>query len=128
MKTEYMKDLPYPNDLPQEVDRWVTKCISCNLQFVKTLTYSFSYADADMYPNVHVISKLFLTLPVGSCTRGRSFSALRHLKTKTEGGLCGLAMLHVHRNDTYRQVNPDAVIKRWDSNGDRKIHRLSTVI
>jgi hypothetical protein len=46
-------DLPYPNDLLQEVDRWVAKCICCNLQFVNALTYSISYADADMYPNIH---------------------------------------------------------------------------
>jgi hypothetical protein len=124
--TKYMNDLPYPNDLPQEVDRWVAKCIRCNLQFVNTLTYSISYADADMYPNFHVILKLLLTLPVGSCTRGRSCLALRHLKTKTKDRLCGLAMLHVHRNDTYRQGNPDAVIKRWDSNGSRKIHLAFT--
>ena len=126
MKTEYMNDLPYPNDLLQEVDRWVAKCICCNLQFVNTLTYSISYADADMYPNIHVILKLLLTLPAGFCTRGRSFSALRHLKTKTEDRLCGMAMLHLHRNDTYRQVNPDAVIKRWDSSGSMKIHLAFT--
>ena len=89
-------------------------------------TDSISYADADMYPNVHVVLKLLLILPVGSCTRGRSCSALRHLKTKTEDRLCGLAMLHVHRNDTYRQMNPDAVIKRWDSSGSRKIHLAFT--
>jgi hypothetical protein len=36
-KTEHMSDLPYPNDLPQGVDRWVAKCIPRNLQFVNTL-------------------------------------------------------------------------------------------
>jgi hypothetical protein len=82
MRKEHMNDLPYPNDLPQEGDRWVAKCIRCNLQLFNTLTYSISDADADMYPNV--ILKLLLTLPVGSCKRGRSSSALRHLKTKME--------------------------------------------
>ena len=52
MKTEYMNDLPYPNDLPQEVDRWVVKCI------VNTLTDPISYANADLYPNVDMILKL----------------------------------------------------------------------
>ena len=37
MKIECWNDLPYPNDLPQEVDRWVAKCIPCNWQFVNTL-------------------------------------------------------------------------------------------
>jgi len=60
MKTEYMNNLPYPNDLPQEVDRCVAKCIRCNLQFVSTLTDSICYADPDLYPSVHVILKLLL--------------------------------------------------------------------
>ena len=67
MKIECWNDLPYPNDLPQEVDRWVAKCIRCNLQFVNTLEDSIFYVDADSYPNIHVISKLLLTLPVGAC-------------------------------------------------------------
>ena len=45
MKTEYINNLPYPNDLPQEVDRWMAKCIRCNLQFVNTHTDSLFYAD-----------------------------------------------------------------------------------
>ena len=81
MKTEYMNDLPYPNDLPQEVDKWVAKCTRCNLKFVNTLTDSISYVDVDLYPNVHVILKLLLTLAVGSCACERSFSAFRCLKT-----------------------------------------------
>jgi len=132
-KTEYLNDLPYPNDLPQEVNRWVAKCICCNLQFVNTLAVSISYADADLYLNVHVILnlKLLLTLPVGSCAYQRSFSALRCLKTwcratLTEDRLCWLAMLHVHRNDTVGQVNPEAVLKRWDSSGNREIHLAFT--
>ena len=76
MKTEYMymNNLPYPNDLQQDVDRWVAKCIRCNLEFVNTLTDSISYDDADWYPNVHVILKLCLTLPVGSCACERSLA------------------------------------------------------
>jgi len=126
--------LPYPNEtytsIPQEVDRWVAKCIRCNLEFVNTLTDSISYADADLYPNVHVIIKLLLTLPVGSCACERSLSPLRCLKTwcratLTEDRLCWLAMFHVHHNDTVGQVNP-AVLKRWNSNGNRKINLAFT--
>ena len=82
-----------------------------------TITDPISYADAGLYPNVHVILKLLQTLPVGSCACERSFSALRRLKTwcraiLTEDRLCWLAMLHVHRNDTVWQVNPEAILKR----------------
>ena len=73
MKTEFMNDLLYQNDLPQEVNRWVAKCIRCNLRI--------SYADAELYPNINVILKLLLTLRVGYCARERSFAALRGIKT-----------------------------------------------
>jgi hypothetical protein len=115
MKTEYMNDLPYPNDLPQEVDRWVTKCISCNLQFVKTLTYSFTYADsdiylcwrwhllmltltftyadADMYPNVHVILKL----PVHEGGLSRLFGTWRQKrKIACVGWRCFTSTVMIH--------------------------------
>jgi hypothetical protein len=38
----------------------------------------------------------------------------------------GLVMLHIHRNDTVGQCNPEAVLKRWDSSGNRKIHLTIT--
>jgi len=44
----------------------------------------------------------------------------------TEDRLCGLAMIHVHRNDTVGQVIPEAVLKRRDSSGNRKIHLVFT--
>ena len=43
----------------------LVKCIRCNLEFVNTLTDPIYYADADLYPNVHVILKLLLTLLAG---------------------------------------------------------------
>ena len=75
MKREYMNDLPYSNDLQQDVDRWVAKIrkmYPLQLEFVNTLTDPISNADADLYPNVHVILKLRLKLPVGSCACERS--------------------------------------------------------
>jgi hypothetical protein len=46
--------------------------------------------------------------------------------TVTEDRQCGLAMIHVHRNDTVGQVIPEAVLKRRDSSGNRKIHLAFT--
>lgn len=62
-----MNALPYPNDLGQEIDRWIAKCNRCSLSFLQTLTDSIRYADPALYPNIHFILKLLLTLPVGSC-------------------------------------------------------------
>jgi hypothetical protein len=44
----------------------------------------------------------------------------------TEDSMCELAMIYVHRNDTVGQVIPEAVLKRRDSSGNRKIHLVFT--
>ena len=48
----YMNHLSYPNDLQQDVDRWVvkfTECIRCMQLGVCQHTYPISNADADLY-------------------------------------------------------------------------------
>jgi hypothetical protein len=55
MKTEYMNDLPYQNHLPQEGDRW-----GCKMYLLQLTDSQISYADTDLYPNVHVILKLYI--------------------------------------------------------------------
>ena len=95
----------------------VTKYIRCNLQFVNTHRLNFvpkcdfSYFD--------------------SCVCEKPFSAHRLFNTwcratLTEDRLCVLAMLHVHRNDTIGQVKLEAILKRRDSSGNRKIHLAFT--
>ena len=78
------------------------------------------------YPNIRQILLLLLALSVGSCSCERSCSALRQHKTwnrstMTESRLCGLAMLHIHRNDDVGHIECVAVLKRWDSSGHRKV-------
>ena len=48
------------------------------------------------------------------------------LAKMTEDSLCGWAMIHVNRNDTVGQVIPEAVLKRRDSSGNRKIQLAFT--
>ncbi|XP_053381948.1 52 kDa repressor of the inhibitor of the protein kinase-like [Mercenaria mercenaria] len=56
-----------------------------------------------LYPNIHVVLKILLTMPVSTASAERSFSSLRRLKTylrntMTEERLTGLALMHIHRN------------------------------
>jgi hypothetical protein len=105
--------------------------MGCKMYLLQLTDSQMSYADTDLYPNVHVILKLLLTLSVRSCACERSFSALRCLKTwcratSTEGSLCVLVVIHVHHNDTVGQVNPKVVLKRWDLSDNWKIHLAFT--
>ena len=87
-----------------------------------SLQTAIKLANKDLYPNVFIILQVLLTLPVTSVCCERSFLSLRRLKTweRTTIGsdrLCGLAMLHVHRNDTVDKVR---VLKLFDSTSHRR--------
>ena len=84
------------------------------------LQKSLSYAHEDFYPNIKRIFIILLTLTVTSVCCERSFSPLRRLKTwetatMDEERLCGLAMLHVHRDMNV-------------SKGNNKITELRTIL
>ena len=77
----------------------------------------------DLYPNLHTVFHVLLTMPVTSATAERSFSALRRLKSymrSTMGSerLSALALLHVH-TDIFPDVTK--VIKDFDATGHRRI-------
>ena len=58
----------------------------------------------DMFSEVYKLLRLFLTIPVTTCTAERNFSALRQMKTylsstMTEERLNNVMLLHVHKDE-----------------------------
>lgn len=56
----------------------------------------------EIFPNVHILLKILVTLPVTTCSSERSFSTMKRLKTylrnsTSESRLNGLALMSVHR-------------------------------
>ncbi|CAG2233315.1 unnamed protein product [Mytilus edulis] len=100
----YSPDLPDVNTWEQEVTRWKVKFSDIpKAKLPGTLKSSLKQAHQDFYPNIRRIFVLLLTMPVTSVCCERSFSGLRRLKTwerstMGEERLCGLAMLHTHRD------------------------------
>ena len=91
-----------------------------------SLQYSPSYAHEDFYPNSRRIFIIMLTFPVTNVCCERSLSSLRRLKTwekatMGEERLCGLVMLHVHRD---MNVSRENILRRFDETGHRKIGTL----
>ena len=79
--------------------------------------------DKDAYPLVHMILTILTTLPVSNASAERSFSALRRLKTwlistMTEQRLCGLALMHIHRDV---QIDVQKVLDRFSKSAKRRI-------
>jgi hypothetical protein len=91
-----------------------------------SLRQSLSYAHEDFYPNIRRIFLILLTLPVTSVYYEKSFSYIRRHKTWERGTmgeerLCGLAMLHVHRD---MNVSRENLLRRFDETGHRKVGTL----
>ena len=86
------------------------------------------FASQFMFPNIHAILKVLLTMPVSTATAERSFSGLRRLKTylrsnMSETRLSGLALLHIH-HDT--EIDIPEVARKFDATGTRRIAFLHT--
>ena len=106
-----------------EISRWTKKT---EMLTEKSLQETVRIANKDLYPN-NLVLRLLLILPVTSVCCERSFSSLRRLKTweratMSSERLCGLALLHVHRD----RVNPDRekLLKKFDSSGHRRVGKF----
>ena len=124
MVSWYKEDLPEPDTIDQEIDRWKVKIKNhTGTALPSTAKETLDRFDMQYFPNIHCILSIYLTLPVTTCSCERSFSAMRRLKTWLRSSmgnerLSGLAMMHVHRN---RTLDPEKVLKRWDVSGHRRI-------
>ena len=129
IKKEFLQDLPSPGTYDQELDRWQQPAqeMGTDAKCQQLVDLLGSTTLAQFYPNVHAVLSLLLTLPVGSCSCERSFSALRRLKTWTrtsmgETRLNGLALLHIHReHPLVNGLESLEVLKEWDASMHRRI-------
>ena len=91
-----------------EFGRWQRKWIAINSsERPSSIRESLDEYAPELYPNISILLKIFLTIPVTTATCERSFSALRLLKTYLrstmgEERLNGLALLAVHKDITFK--------------------------
>lgn len=74
IKKEFAEDLPMPQSFEHEVIRW--KFAQQDNDSITSLAEAVASCDERLYPSISTIFQLLLTLPVGSCSCERSFSAL----------------------------------------------------
>jgi hypothetical protein len=128
VQKEFDGDLPSTLTLYQEIERWKVYCQEEKMKNIVSLTDALKIANPMLFPNISAILQLLLTLPVGSCSCERSFSAMRRLKTWQRSSMGetrfnGLALLNIHDGDDVGMVDPSAVLKRFDI-GNRRIGQL----
>lgn len=123
----FQTDLADKDGISQEFERWKTFCGNLPNDGSERSSLSNAIILADFYPNLHVIFRILLTMPVGSVPCERSFSAMRRLKhwgrsTMTEDRLVGLALLFVHR---HQMVSVDNILTKFANSKKRRIGPLN---
>lgn len=107
------------SDFDVELERWKWKHRDGNELMLKDCVN----ATRNLYPNLHNIFLVLLTMPVSSASAERSFSSLKRLKTylrSTMGAdrLTSLALMHIHKDTP---VDFDRALQAFDGSGHRRI-------
>lgn len=81
---------------------WVAKWNEPECEVPVKLVDALSACDAMAFPNIHVLLRLALTLPITSCECERSFSQLKLIKTSrrsttSANRLSGLSLMKINR-------------------------------
>lgn len=113
----YDADLTEPDVYRQEVQRWRVRwsLLPAEQKPNDDVATCLNQIDPQMYPNIHSIFLLLLTMPVSTATAERSFSSMKRVKTylrstMTTERLSSLATLHIHRDE---DVNIEKVVNTF---------------
>ena len=122
IKEEYEPLLPHPSRLDSELDSWKQAIQDSTVPPTRELTEALDHA-YDLFPNIHMILKVLLTMPVSTATAERPFSTLTRLKTylrNTMGDerLTSLALLNIHQKTP---ISTEKALRDFDSTGHRRI-------
>ena len=121
IKAKYAAHLPYPSSFESEVTTWKHHIAESSLSDKgMDLLFACNFADDNKvyYPNIHTILILLLSLPVGSCSCERSFSALRRLKTWCRSSMTDEQLDHL----ALGYINPpENILQAWDRSGHHRI-------
>ena len=102
----YKEDLPHPVMLCTEYNMWVMKWKqqhTDSTDITNKLVDTFNSCSELQFPNLHVLLRVALTLPITSCESKWSFSQLKLIKTSyrstmTNNRLGGLALMKINRD------------------------------
>ena len=102
----YKEDLPHPVMLCTEYNMWVIQWQQQHTDITditNKLVDTFNLCSELQFPNVHVLLRVALTLPITSCEIKQSFSQLKLIKTSyrstmTNNRLGGLALMKINRD------------------------------
>ncbi|KAJ8877726.1 hypothetical protein PR048_022181 [Dryococelus australis] len=124
----YKNDLQDKNEgvLTAELRLWYIKFNKKGSDVTRSAIRLLNDCNKDIYPNVNIALKIFVTLPVSTATPERSFSTLLRLKTYLRSTMghersADLAAVNIHR-----QINlsSEEVIGMLQKSGRRRLEFL----
>ena len=118
----YATDLGRIDEFIDEIDRWKIRWQQ-NIDKPERLIAVLNATNVDLYPSIHRILTILLTMPVSSATSERSFSAMRRIKsylrsTMGDERLSNLSLMHVHRQTP---VEIDKVLSEFINRKNRRL-------
>ncbi|KAJ8686255.1 hypothetical protein QAD02_022049 [Eretmocerus hayati] len=101
--------------LQSELNMWRLKWERIGFDTSRKALEYLRMCDEDIFPIVHALLSIFVTLPLSSASAERRFSSLKRIKTwlrsaMGEERLVGLALLHIHHE---LELDLDHVIDRY---------------
>ena len=114
----YKDDLPHSVMLSTEYNMWVAKWKqqhAISAEIPNKLVDALQSCSDLQFPNLHVLLRVALTLPITSCESERSFSQLKliktsHRSTMSNNRLTGLALMKINR-DCCNELSSEEKIK-----------------
>ena len=93
---------------------------------IDVLNYLHKNEILSLYPNIAIVLKLLLTIPVSVASAERSFSKLKIIKnylrsTMTQNRLNDLAIISIEK-DIAKEIDPHKIIQQFASIKARKIN------
>lgn len=91
---------------------------------LKVLNWIVDNDFIDVFPNVYIAYRLFVTIPIANCEAERSFSVLKRIKnmfrsTMLHDRLSSLSILNIE-NDLLRSIDFSGIIKYFATEKSRK--------
>lgn len=80
-----------------ELNMWRHKIITNNVTLLSGL-HALDICDKEFYPNIHMLLKIFCTLPVSTATPERSFSSLKRIKSYLRNSMTEVNILYFFNN------------------------------
>ena len=98
----YSEDLPHPVIFSTEYRMWVRKWKETDSDVSSKMVDALQACEISVFPNIHVLLWLALTIPITSCESERSVSQLKlvkssHRSTMTSERLSGLTLMKINR-------------------------------